>query len=80
MRDIVGNPFRRVTIDPRWLTPEVITLAGRIYEGAAFDDLSILADALEAEGCGDGDLLAHCRSESEHVRGCWVVDLILGKA
>jgi hypothetical protein len=24
-------------------------------------------------------LIAHCRSEGPHVRGCWALDLLLGK-
>ena len=24
-------------------------------------------------------ILNHCRQPGEHVRGCWVVDLVLGK-
>jgi hypothetical protein len=50
-----------------------------IYNGRAFDDLPVLADALEDAGCTDRDILEHCRSGGEHVLGCWVVDLLLGK-
>jgi hypothetical protein len=42
--------------------------------------LTVLADALEDAGCADAAILAHCRRPGEHVRGCWVVDLLLGKA
>ena len=42
-------------------------------------DLLILADALEDAGCDNADLLDHCRRPGEHVRGCWVVDALLGK-
>lgn len=41
--------------------------------------LAILADALEDAGCDNADILDHCRSDGPHVRGCWVVDLLLGK-
>jgi hypothetical protein len=41
--------------------------------------LAVLADALEEAGCTNADILSHCRSPGPHVRGCWVVDLILGK-
>ena len=44
-----------------------------------FDDLPVLADALEEAGCDNREILAHYRSGGEHVRGCWVVDLMLGK-
>ena len=51
-----------------------------IYDDRAFDRLPILADALEDAGCADAAILSHCRGPGEHVRGCWVVDLLLGKA
>ena len=80
MRCIFGHPFRSRTVDARWLVPAVVSLARTIYEGRAFDRLPILADALEAAGCDDSELFAHCRSEGPHVRGCWVVDAMLGKS
>jgi hypothetical protein len=79
MREIFGNPFRPVTIDPAWLTPTVTSLAQAIYDDRAFDRLAILADALEDAGCNQQDILDHCRQPGEHTRGCWVVDLVLGK-
>jgi hypothetical protein len=82
LRDIVGNPFRPVVRDPGWLSWNggvVPNLAQAIYEERAFDRLPILGDALEDAGCADADVLTHCRSGGEHVRGCWVVDVILGK-
>jgi hypothetical protein len=54
-------------------------MAQAIYEGRRFADLPVLADALEDAGCADAALLGHCRGPGEHVRGCWVVDLLLGK-
>jgi hypothetical protein len=79
LRDIFGNPFRLATLDRSWLTSTVTSLAQAIYDDRAFDRLPILADALEDAGCTDQDILAHCRGGGEHVRGCWVVDLLLGK-
>jgi hypothetical protein len=79
LREIFGNPFRPVVADPRWLTSTVRGLASAIYAERAFDRLPILADALEDAGCDHADVLAHCRGDGPHVRGCWVVDLILGK-
>jgi hypothetical protein len=79
LRDTLGNPFRPITLDPSWLTPTVVQLAQSIYDDRAFDRLPILADALEEAGCADADILSHCRRKGPHVRGCWVVDLILGK-
>jgi hypothetical protein len=54
-------------------------LAQSIYTDRAFDRMPILADALEDAGCDNADILNHCRQPGEHVRGCWAVDLILGK-
>lgn len=79
VRDIFGNPFRPVTIDRTWLSPTVVTLAQAIYDNRAFDRMPILADALEGAGCDNDEILGHCRGPGPHVRGCWVVDLILGK-
>jgi hypothetical protein len=79
LRDIFGNPFRPVTVDSTWLTSSVLKLAQAIYDDRAFDRLPRLADALVAAGCTNEDILSHCRSGGEHVRGCWVVDLMLGK-
>ena len=78
-RDIFGNPFRPVNLDPSWLTPIVVALAQQIYDDRAFDKMPTLADALEEAGCDNTDLLNHCRGLGPHVRGCWVVDLVLGK-
>jgi hypothetical protein len=79
VRDIFGNPFRPITLDPSWLTATVTSLAQAIYEERAFDRLPVLADALEDAGCANAEILSHCRQPGEHVRGCWVVDLILSK-
>lgn len=83
LRDIFGTPFRPVVIQPSWRSWNdgiVIKLAKAIYDEYAFDRLPILADALEEAGCTDADILNHCRQPGEHVRGCWVVDLSLGKS
>jgi hypothetical protein len=79
VRDVFGNPFRAVTLNPAWRTSNVTALAQSIYDDRAFDRLPILADALEDAGCDNADILNHCRQPGEHVRGCWVVDLVLGK-
>jgi biotin carboxyl carrier protein len=78
-RDIFGDPFRPATVDPGWQSADVLALARGIYEDRAFERLPLLADALMDAGCADEDILAHCRSKGPHVRGCWVVDLVLGK-
>jgi hypothetical protein len=78
-RCIFGNPFRPVAFTPKWRAPTVRRLAEAIYDERAFDRLPILADALEEAGCTDPEILGHCRGGGEHVLGCWLVDLILGK-
>jgi hypothetical protein len=75
-----GNPFRPVAVDPSWLTPTAVALAGAISAERALDRMPVLADALEEAGCDHPDVLAHCRSDGPHVRGCWVVDMVLGKS
>ena len=83
LREVVGNPLRPVAVDPSWLTPSVLGLALGIYQDGAFDRMPILGDALEEAGCADEAILGHCRTgggdEEPHVRGCWVVDMMLGK-
>jgi hypothetical protein len=79
VRDIFGNPFRPAAFDPRWGTGDIVALARGIYEDRAFDRLPLLVDALMDAGCDNEDVLAHCRSDGPHVRGCWVLDLVLGK-
>jgi hypothetical protein len=89
-RDIFGSlSFRPVTIAPpvlAWSDGTVRRIAEGIYEerllpAGTLDNtrLAILADALLDAGCDDEDLIQHCRSAGPHVRGCWAVDLILGK-
>jgi hypothetical protein len=80
LREIFGNPFRPVAFDPRWRTADVVALAQAIYDDRAFDRMPILADALLDAGCDDEQVIGHCRGDGPHVRGCWVVDLVLGKA
>jgi hypothetical protein len=80
LRCVFGNPFRPVVVEPAWRTREALALAASIYEERAYDCLPILADALEEAGCTDADVLGHCRQPGEHVRGCWVVDLIRGNS
>src|SRR5262249_19732568 len=81
VRDLIGNPFRPPNaLNPAWRTPDVLGLARSAYYERAFDRLPILGDALEDAGCTDAVILDHCRGPGPHVRGCWVVDLILGKS
>jgi len=79
LRDIFGNPFRPVTCHPEWRTDTALSLARGMYESRDFSAMPILADALQDAGCDGDDILSHCRSDGPHVRGCWAVDLVLGK-
>jgi hypothetical protein len=82
LRELVGNPFRRVEIDASWLTwndEVIVAMTQAIYDGRAFGRLPILADALEEAGCSDAAILDHCRQPGEHFLGCWVIDLLMGK-
>jgi hypothetical protein len=90
LRDIFGPlPFREVHVDPAWLTwneRTIVRLAQGIYEdrilpGGTLDKarLAILDDALEEAGCTNKEILGHCPSPNDHVRGCWLIDLLLKK-
>ncbi len=107
LRDIVGNPFRPVTlrwelthpgrwphdswsgddvpemkrlgaVTCPWLTETVLGLAQHIYEARDFEAMPVLGDALEEAGADCVELLSYCRGPGPHVRGCWLLDLILG--
>ncbi len=78
MREIFGNPFRLIAFDPKRRMTTAVALAQRMYESRDFAPMPILADALQEAGCDNPDVLAHCRGSGPHVRGCWVVDLVLG--
>ena len=83
IREVFGNPFRMGQISQDVLARNDDTvgkLAQAIYNDRAFDRLPILADSLEESGCTNADILNHCRQPGEHVRGCWVVDELLGKS
>jgi hypothetical protein len=80
VRECFGNPFRPVTFPPEWRTDTAVALARQMYEAREFSAMPILADALQDAGCDNADVLNHCRDASlNHVRGCWVVDLVLDK-
>ena len=86
LRDIVGNPFRPVSLAPSGRTPTVLALAQAAYDDRALPAgtldaarLAVLADALEDAGCTDAAILGHLRGPGPHVRGCWALDLILGR-
>jgi hypothetical protein len=80
LRDIYGNPFRPVAFSPVWRTDTALALGRQMYEARDLGAMPILADALQDAGCDRADILDHCRGPGPHVRGCWVVDLLLGNA
>ncbi|MGF1581070.1 MAG: hypothetical protein ACFCD0_17025 [Gemmataceae bacterium] len=80
IRDIFEYPFEQVRFDPQWKSEDVHRIAELISEKNNFSQLPILADALEEAGCDEELILHHCREGLGHVRGCWVVDLILAKS
>lgn len=83
LRDIAGNPFRPYYV--RWSGGPIGSLSRAAYEERLPDGtidparLAILADAVEEAGCTEALLLDHLRSPGPHVRGCWALDVILGK-
>lgn len=79
LRCIFGIPFKDTVLNSTWKTSDVIVLAKQMYEAREFSAMPILADALQDAGCDNTDILDHCRGPGPHVRGCWVVDLVLGK-
>jgi hypothetical protein len=86
LRDLFGDPFHPLLLDPSWLTPTVASLADAAYEHRLMPSghldhtrLLVLADALLDAGCGDVQLLEHLRGDKPHWRGCWALDLVLAK-
>jgi hypothetical protein len=90
LRDLYGPlPFRRVAIDPAWLTwhgAAVPRLTQAVYDERHLPEgtldqsrLAVLADALEEAGCADAEILSHLRGPGPHVRGCWPLDALMGK-
>jgi hypothetical protein len=81
MRDIFGDPFRAPPVlAPAWPTPAAAALAQDMYDRRSFERTRELADAWEAAGCQDAELLRHLRGPGPHVRGCAAVDAVLGKS
>jgi ATP-dependent Clp protease ATP-binding subunit ClpA len=69
-------------IDPSWLSfngGAVARIAQDIREETHWQELPVLADALEDAGCTNAEVLGHCRQPGEHWTRCWVVELLLGK-
>ena len=79
LRDVFGNPFQPVAFDPSLRTSTAVAIAKGMYDSRDFAAMPLLADALQDAGCADDRILEHCRGREPHVKGCWVVDLVLGK-
>lgn len=80
VREVFQRPGREAIIDQRWRTADVVGVARGIYDDRAFDRMPVLADALMDAGCEDEEIISHCRGPNQHVRGCRVVDLVLGQS
>ena len=80
IREIVGNPFRPIDIDPNWRTTAVLDLAQTIYNEWMLERIPILVDALMDAGCNDQAILGHFSQPAPHVKGCWALDRLLGKS
>jgi len=79
LQDIFSYAFHPTCTADFPLTSNVVGLAQSIYQERGFDRMPILGDALEDAGCTNQAILGHCRGPGPHVRGCWVVDLLLPK-
>jgi hypothetical protein len=80
LRCIFGPlPFRPVAVEDTWRTASVLELARLAYEDRDFTVLPVLADAVEDAGCTNDDILGHLRGTGPHTRGCFAVDLLLGR-
>jgi hypothetical protein len=86
LREVVGNAFKTPRFEPEWRTTTVVQLAQGIFDDRAFDRMPILADALLDADCDEEAVLRHCRGtelhvkeQTQHIRGCWVIELILGR-
>jgi hypothetical protein len=82
LREIFGNPFRPMKVEPVWLSANGgagAAILQLIDQEQRFEELPYLSDALMDAGCGDDNLLHHLRQPRGHVRGCWAVDRLLGR-
>ena len=78
LRDVAGDPFPSTSTEAAWLTADVVAVARQVYDSAAFHRVRDVGAALVAANCDDAALLAHCFAATEHVRGCWAIDRLLG--
>lgn len=80
LRDVMASSPQSLVAEPSWRTPEIISLAQMIYGDRVFNRIPELGQLLDQAGCNNAEVLHHCRQSEPHVRGCWVVDLVLGKS
>ena len=76
-RDIIPPPGVNISIDPAWRTSVVVALASAMNESGDFSAVPLLADALQDAGCDEEYILRQCRSPGPHVRGNWVVEMLM---
>jgi len=74
--EIGGEPNQCADFHPAWLSSTVVAVADKIRNERTFNEMPILADALEDAGCTNADILNHCRQQAGHVFGCWVLESI----
>jgi hypothetical protein len=79
LRDMLHYPDQPVRFDAAWRTDTAVKLAEYMYENCDFSAMPILGDALQDAGCAETDIIALCQTDKPHVRGCWVVDLVLDR-
>jgi hypothetical protein len=82
IKDLIGDPSRQAVLPAAWLDAnggQARLVAEGIHREGRFDELPVLADALEEGGCDDAAILAHAR-RPQHYRGCWLIDAVLGRA
>lgn len=77
-RDVFPPPFAAVPDVREFVSEDVARWARGIYDERSFDELPVLADALEERGCDDVAALSHLRGDGSHYRGCWALDAVLG--
>jgi hypothetical protein len=77
--EVFGNPFRPAILEPAWRTAAVLSTPRGSDQSRDFSVMPILGDALLGAGCENPDILGYCHGSGPHVRGCWVIDLLLGR-
>lgn len=79
LREVFGDPFSPVAFSPEWRSPDVVCMAEAVAAEGTFDELPVLADALEDAGCCERRVLDHFRQPGRHALGCWALDLVRGR-